>query len=229
MKSKPFYLFLLLGIVFNISACFSSNAEEKIDTSEDSAFQNLIKQFESEDRLNWQKPNKIIAMMGDLSKKTVVDLGAGTGYFAFRIATKAKKVIAIEVDQRFISFMDNVAKGLPLAMQNRFESRLAEYDDPKIQKNEVDIILLVNVYHQMQNRVAYFNDLVKMLDPEAILYVVDFKPDVEKPELDGPITNNNISDIMVVKELESAGFEIKSVDHEILPYQYIIKASPKVL
>ena len=45
----------------------------------------LRQDWESRDRLVWQKPEMVIKRLGDLSLKTVADLGAGTGFFAFRL------------------------------------------------------------------------------------------------------------------------------------------------
>ncbi len=66
-------------------------------------FDTLVKHFENPARAEWQKPEWVIEQLGDLTGKTVADIGAGTGYFAFRIARKAKKVIAIDIDERFLN------------------------------------------------------------------------------------------------------------------------------
>ena len=47
----------------------------------------------------WQKPNLVIELLGDLQDKTIADIGAGVGYFSFRLAEKANRVIAIEIDE----------------------------------------------------------------------------------------------------------------------------------
>ena len=61
-------------------------------------FDDLVADYNSHDRLIWQKPDMVINRLGDLSNKTVVDLGAGTGFFAFRVIPKAKKTIALDID-----------------------------------------------------------------------------------------------------------------------------------
>ena len=65
------------------------------------SFEDLVANFESEDRAAWQKPGSVIALLGDLQGKTVLDIGSGTGYFSFRLADKGARVVAADVDKRF--------------------------------------------------------------------------------------------------------------------------------
>jgi len=89
-----------------------------------------IKQNENKDRDVWQKPNTIIDLLGDLSEKTVADIGAGTGYFTFRLALKAEKVIAIDIEERFLEIINTFKRNLPAELQDRIETRLATPSDP---------------------------------------------------------------------------------------------------
>jgi len=69
------------------------------------SFEDLVNAFESEDREEWQKPDEVIALLGDIRGKTIMDIGAGTGYYAFRMTAKGAKVIAADVDDRFLNYM----------------------------------------------------------------------------------------------------------------------------
>ena len=68
-------------------------------------FDKLVARFEDPARAEWQKPEKIVASLEPLDRKTVADIGTGTGYFAFPIAKKAAKVIAIDIDKRFLDYI----------------------------------------------------------------------------------------------------------------------------
>lgn len=68
-------------------------------------FETLVERFESPERQNWQKPQEVIRFLGQLKNKVVLDLGAGTGYFSFRLAPLVKTVIAADVDERFLEFI----------------------------------------------------------------------------------------------------------------------------
>ncbi|NJN33299.1 MAG: class I SAM-dependent methyltransferase [Saprospiraceae bacterium] len=138
-------------------------------------FDDLVADYESRDRLIWQKPEMVIKRLGDLSQKTVVDLGAGTGFFAFRIVSKAKRVLAQDIDQRFINFMDSAKMELPTEYRIKFETRLGEMNDPKIRKGEADAVIIVNTYMYIQNRVEYMKKLRAGLAKNAMILIVDYK------------------------------------------------------
>lgn len=184
-------------------------------------FESLVADYESKERGIWQKPELVISMLGDLSDKTVADIGAGTGYFTFRLVPKAKKVIGIDIDRRFINFLDSVNVRLPATYRKRFESRLAKPDDPLLKAGEADAVVVVNTYGYIQNRVQYLKTLSKGMSPGAKLLIIDFK----KNNLPiGPPDEFKVALAQVEKELISAGFAIEKIDSETLDYQYIILA-----
>ena len=67
--------------------------------------------FSSAKRDLWQRPDLIIYHLGNLAGKTMADIGAGpVGYFSFIVAanTKVKKVLALDIDQEAIAFMEEI-------------------------------------------------------------------------------------------------------------------------
>ncbi|HEY9704705.1 MAG TPA: methyltransferase domain-containing protein [Allocoleopsis sp.] len=184
-------------------------------------FDDLVADFESKDRLIWQKPEMVIHLLGDLSDKTVADLGAGTGFFAFRIVPKAKKVIAIDIDKRFITFMDSAKNELPIELRDRFEARLVDPDDAKLKPNEVDAVIIVNTYMYISNRIDYMKKLRRGVTKGGKVLIVDYK---EKNIPVGPPVSIKISLSNVEKELREAGFSRIVADDTSLDYQYIITA-----
>ncbi|MCC6283490.1 MAG: class I SAM-dependent methyltransferase [Saprospiraceae bacterium] len=185
------------------------------------SFENLVADFESKDRGIWQKPNMVISLLGDLEGKTVADIGAGTGYFTFRMVPKAKKVIGIDIDQRFIDFMDSVKVRLDVRYRDRFETRLAKADDPLLRPEEADAVVLVNTYGYIKNRGQYLKTLWKGMAPGGRLLIIDFK----KNNLPiGPPDEFKVSLSQAERELLSSGFSIDRVDQDALDYQYIILA-----
>lgn len=188
------------------------------------SFKRIVADYESKDRVIWQKPDIVISQLGDLEGKTVVDIGAGTGYFTFRLVPKAKKVIGIDIDQRFIDFMDSVKVRLPEQFQKRFETRLAKPEDPMLQPGEADAAMIVNTYAYIEHRTDYLKVLHQGLTPKATLLIIDFK----KNDLPvGPPVQYKVSSMDVEKELTLAGFEVTKVDKITLDYQYIIVAVKK--
>ncbi|MFN0215968.1 MAG: class I SAM-dependent methyltransferase [Saprospiraceae bacterium] len=184
-------------------------------------FESLVADFEDKDRGIWQKPELVISFLGDIKDETVADIGAGTGYFAFRLVPKAKKVIGIDIDPRFIDFLDSVKVRLPLLYRDRFETRLAKFDDPLLEPNEADNVVIVNTYAYIENRPQYLKTLYKGVSPGGQLLVIDFK----KNNLPvGPPEQYKVSLAQVERELVTAGFKISKIDKDMLDYQYIILA-----
>jgi 2-polyprenyl-3-methyl-5-hydroxy-6-metoxy-1,4-benzoquinol methylase len=182
-------------------------------------FHDLVAHFEDPARAQWQKPGEVIASLGPLDGKTVADIGAGTGYFAFPLAKRAAKVIAIDIDQRFLDYIEQ-KKGTQKVGAN-VETRITAPDSPGLKPGEADLVLIVDTYHHIENRIDYLKKLKKDLAKGGVLVIVDFKKEKTPP---GPPVELRIAQESVESELESAGFTVVSTDRALLPYQYIIKA-----
>lgn len=178
------------------------------------SFEDLVKMFEDSARAAWQKPDDIVDLLGDLKGKTVMDIGAGTGYFAFRLAKKGATVIAADVDERFIEYIENKQ------VQN-VTTRLVPYDNSDLKPNEVDAVIIVDTYHHIENRIDYFKVVLKGLKKDGRLIIVDFKKE-DTPH--GPPVSHRIAADEVVHELQKAGFSSFEIEEDFLPYQYIIIA-----
>jgi ubiquinone/menaquinone biosynthesis C-methylase UbiE len=181
----------------------------------------LVEEYEAQDRVIWQQPQKVIEMLGDLEGKTVADIGAGTGYFAFRMAQEAERVIAVDVDPRFIKYMDSIALKFPKGTLKGFETRLADFDDAKLQPEEVDAVTLVNTYCYIEDRVEYFTQLQGGMKSGAKLLIVDYKKK-NLPDGQGPPKEMLLSIDQVKEELILAGYRPLEIDETTLEYQYIV-------
>ncbi len=184
-------------------------------------FETDASQYESEDRVIWQKPDLVIQQLGDVEGKTVADLGAGTGYFSRRIAYKGARVIALDIDPRAIQWMEEQKARFPAELRDRLIIRQAEPDDPKLKPGEVDMVILVNTYTYIQDRVTYFSKLRQAIRKGGIILIIDFKK-VETPF--GPRLDERIDAQQVQAEMKEAGYTILNSDEASLEYQYIIKA-----
>lgn len=242
MKRPEILLFSVLVLV-GISACRNDNpptdtpsmirekpspattgAERPAPKSGAGNFEALVADYESKDRVIWQKPGMVIAMLGDLKGKTVADIGAGTGYFTFRMVPQAERVIGVDIDPRFIAFMDSIKVRLPAQYRDRFESRLAKPDNPMLAPEEADAVVIVNTYGYIENRVQYLQTLAKGVKPGGNLLIIDFK----KNNLPiGPPDEYKVALSQVERELNAGGFEVEKVDMESLDYQYIVLAKKK--
>jgi len=183
----------------------------------------LLTQYDPPGRVVWQKPEMVIQKMGGLSDQVVADLGAGSGFFSRRLAQLAKKVIAIEVDPRFIHFMDSIKLvELKPEYQRRFETRLATPGNSNLRPGEANIILIVNTYIYIQNRVQYMKNLLSVLPEGGKVLIVDFKK--KRIPISYPPASIRLELYEVENELLAAGFSDFTSDDCSLDYQYIIVA-----
>ncbi|MBX3100929.1 MAG: class I SAM-dependent methyltransferase [Bacteroidetes bacterium] len=187
---------------------------------QDEDFETLVKRFENQERDTWQQPDKVLALMGDLRGKTVADIGAGTGYFTFRLAQRAHKTIAIDIDERFLQYIAGKNKRL-FADSLQIETRLSQANSPGLAAAEADAVIVVNTYHHIDARTEYFRLVHRGLKPGGKLYVIDFKKG-DFPM--GPPDRLKLELKQIEKELQTAGFgSVHNAPLE-LPYQFVLVA-----
>lgn len=176
----------------------------------------------------WQNPILVIKQMGDLKGKTVADIGAGPyGYFSLMLAAKSEagKVLALDIDDTAIEYIENAKKLLPKDIADKIESRKVKPDDPLLEKGEADIVLIVNTAPYFSDRVAYFKNLLNSLAPDGKVVVIDFKKRYTRgagPPIDSRVTLGDMEEA-----LRLAGYKNIKPDDRTLEYQYIIIAGGK--
>ena len=185
-----------------------------------SDFATLVARFEDPARDAWQKPDALIATLA-IEGKVVADLGAGTGYFAVRLADKAKQVIATDVDERFLAYLRGRASMLPAALREKLVFRRVGTERPGLVPEEADVVLVVNVYHHVDERLDWLRALVAGMKPGGELVIVDYKAGELE---DAPPAELRVASAKVIEELTAAGFQLVSVDDALLPRQYVVRA-----
>ncbi len=193
----------------------------KTKTKSTDILNNIDNEADPKDRDVWQHPEYVINLLGDITDQTVADIGAGTGYFSFKLLPKAKKLIAIDIDERFIKLMNQKLKAFPEDQKLKFEARLALPEDPKLGENEIQTALVVNTYIYIPNRPQYFKNLKKSLSNKGRLVIIDFK-NTELPV--GPPTSIKLSGEQIIEELKQAGYSNITLDNNLLDYQYVVVA-----
>jgi ubiquinone/menaquinone biosynthesis C-methylase UbiE len=171
--------------------------------------------FDDPERDAWQKPEAVIDLfaLGPASK--VADVGAGTGYFAVRIARRVPngRVYAVDVEPDMVRYLGERAARESLA---QITPVLASSDDAKIPE-PVDVVLIVDTLHHIDNRPAYLAKLRDALKDGGRLFVVDFTLDSAM----GPPKQHRLAPEAVVKDAEQAGLHAFPVALE-LPNQYVL-------
>ncbi|HAA14752.1 MAG TPA: SAM-dependent methyltransferase [Cytophagales bacterium] len=204
----------------SISPAYNLPASDTRQTNTD-PFGQLVDQYEAPIRLDWQQPERVLAMVEPLPGKKVADIGAGTGFFSFRLLEAGASVIAIDIDPRFLQFIEQRRDEGPDSLANKLEVRLAKPNAPPLVKEEVDGVLVVNTYNFIQNRIEYFTAVREGMKRNAWLLIVEYKPG---PLPVGPAEEEKIASSLIIQELKSAGFSEVTIETKVLPYQNIYLA-----
>jgi len=173
--------------------------------------------LEQPERQKWQRPDEVVAALGLQGSEKVVDLGAGSGYFTFRLATALPqgKVIAIDSQPEMVRHIHHrvVEEGI-----SNVEVRLAKPDDPDLPSG-VDLVFICDVLHHIPQRSNWLKKLHSEMPRGAKLAVVEFKSG-DLPE--GPPESVKISKNQMIELLKNAGFLPKEDRPSLLPYQEFI-------
>lgn len=173
---------------------------------------------EDEERTEWQNPDLVLKVLGNLSGKVVADVGAGAGYFTFKIARTAEKVIALDIDPNSLEYIKDQIS-IVGSWANNIETRLTPPDVPNLLDNEVDIVLIVNTYGYIPNKDKYLVRVLQGLKEGGQIIIIDFKSgDIPV----GPSEDNKVSLDDLAKTLVKSGFKKIQEDSKSLQYQYII-------
>ena len=220
-----------IAIILLVAACNSKNQQShehstvtvdtiKVELRE--SFDLQVRKYEDPKRQTWQDPKLVIEALGDINGLTIVDIGAGTGYFTFQMAVPAKKVIAIDIEQRFLNYIeDRKSEMYDRQLAKKIETRLTTPNTPSLFVQEVDIVLMVNTIAYIKDRSQYLKILKKGMKNNGRLIIVDYKTG-KMPV--GPNDMLKVSEADIKLALLNAGFIIDKVDNQSLQYQYLIKA-----
>lgn len=182
-----------------------------------------IGSLEDPKRDAYQKPHEVMTALNLKSGEVIADIGAGSGYFTFRIAHHVGpkgKVFAVDVSPDMIRHVNRRIRDLKTA---NVVSILADPDDPLLAEQSVNRFFICNVWHHVENPSKYLAALKKMLKPAGEIVMIDF----HKKDLPfGPPVQMKIAREDLIKQMEANGFRITK-EHTFLPYQYFLVFAPK--
>lgn len=163
----------------------------------------------------WQLPDRVIATLRLKPGHVVGDIGAGTGYFSIRLAKSkpAPQVYAVDIEPSMGSYVRERAAKEGLANVIAVQGAA---DQPNLPES-VDVILIVNTYHHIGDRVAYFRKLATSLKPGGRVAIIDFKPDSPV----GPPKEFRFPPDRFKSEMREAGYQLEG-QHTFLPRQYFL-------
>jgi arsenite methyltransferase len=129
--------------------------------------------YEGLNRDDWQQPQRVIESLQIEPGASIADLGAGSGYFTFRLAEAAGpdgRIYAVDVDEDMTSLIETKTKERGI---KNIETILAQPETPHLPPAAIDLIFTSNTYHHIEDRVRYFAALRKALRPGGRLAIIE--------------------------------------------------------
>jgi len=223
MKRSLFYLLISLSLALNFS-CQAQNKPKVADspyTSKTPDYDGIgkvymgreisfVMGFEGRDWLERQsreQEESISLALENLpisSNSVVADIGAGSGYYTFRIAPKVPegKVYAVEIQDEAIQYLQNRTKELGFS---NVVPILGAEQTPNLPANSIDLVIMVDVYHELEYPQEMLNAIKESLKPDGKILLIEYRG--EDPEVAiKPLHKMTVK--QVEKELKANGFKL---------------------
>jgi ubiquinone/menaquinone biosynthesis C-methylase UbiE len=184
-------------------------------------------ELEAPDREEWQQPIRIMDVLGIGDGSVVADLGAGSGWFTIRLASRVGPnglVLAEDVQKPMIQAIN--ARVESLGIKN-VRTVLGTASDAALPQ-PVDAVLVVDSYHEWEQPVPLLRNVAKSLKPSGRIGIVNFTKEGGGP---GPPMEERVDPDRVISDAQAAGLRLRSRE-TFLRYQYLLifeKSQPSVM
>jgi SAM-dependent methyltransferase len=169
------------------------------------------------ERESEENPTKCIEALELKEGQIVADLGAGSGYYTFRMAPKvgAKgRIFAVEIQDAMLA---ELRKRIDKDKVPNVETVKCTESDPKLPEGQVDLVLMVDVYHELAFPYEVMTAVRKALKPDGRVVLVEYRK--EDPKV--PIKEvHKMSEEQIKKEMAVVGLSHVKTDGR-LPWQHI--------
>ena len=164
-----------------------------------------------------ERTDLLLGALGVQAGDVIADVGAGTGYFSLPLARLARKgrVLAVDIQPEMLGILQRKAREAGLS---NIEPILGEEADPRLPTGAVDLVLLVDVYHELAFPFEMMERIARSLTPDGRVALVEYR--AEDPLV--PIKPlHKMSQAQVKRELKKAGLVwIETLD--LLPQQHLM-------
>ena len=173
--------------------------------------------LEREDRAQTELPQQVIRQMNLKATDVVADIGAGTGYFSFRISKVVPqgKVFAVDIQPEMLAIIEQRKKEQKIS---NVISVLGTESDTRLPENSVDVALMVDAYHEFSFPREMMQSIFKSLKPGGRVVEIEYRG--EDPEVPIKLLHK-MTVAQVRKELSAIGLIWKETK-EFLPQQHFI-------
>ena len=156
--------------------------------------------------------------MGIADGSVVADIGAGSGWFTIRLARRVGPQGLVYAEDVQSEMINAITRRVQREGLTNVRAVRGQNSDPRLPPGSLDAILVVDAYHEVEDRVTMLKNLARALKPQGRIGVVDFKLDGTGP---GPAPDERVSPDVVVRDAVKAGLRLVRQE-PFLQYQYLL-------
>ena len=174
--------------------------------------------LERPERFYQERPNILINSLLIKPNYIIADIGAGTGYFSFKLSKLVPqgKVYAVDIQEKMLGIIN---KKITNQGVKNIQTVLGTITDPKLPENKIDIAILVDAYHEFSHPKEMCNSIFKSMKIKGKLVMVEYRAEDDNI----PIKQlHKMTNSQIIKEISSCGFSWEKTDSKSLPWQHIV-------
>jgi len=176
-----------------------------------------VRWLERPERETEEAPSKVIENMKLKPTDVVADIGAGSGYFSFRLAKLVPKgkVLAVDIQQEMLNFIEGQKK---LKKIRNVETVLGTIEDTKLPEGDVDAIIMVDAYHEFSHPFEMATSMVKGLRPGGRIILIEYRGEDPAVQIK-PL--HKMTEQQCIREMKAVGMDhVETLD--FLPIQHFM-------
>lgn len=221
-KLSPAELDHLVAYLRSLRSMWPVEPQER--TREIGSVSENIAFFDRPERDADEQPDRLIEALEIPEGATVADLGAGTGYFTWRLARRVGargKVIAIDIQQRML---DLTAARVRQHELTNVQYVLATHKNPRLPEGSMDLVFIAYAYHEFADPEASMAAVRRSLKPGGRVFILEFASENRS----APASSQHKMSLEEIRaEIEPLGFELdRLLDFPRLQHGLIFKKRP---
>jgi ubiquinone/menaquinone biosynthesis C-methylase UbiE len=179
-------------------------------------------ELEGPDRDAWQRPDQIMDALQIGERSVVADLGAGGGWFTVRLARHVGPNGHVYAEDIQPEMVEAIKRRMQREGHKNVTTQRGTADDPMLPAGELDAVLIVDAYHEIEHPVALLRNVRVSLKPTGLVGIINFKKDGGGP---GPAMDERVDPEQVINDARAAGLELRKRE-SFLRYQYMLTFGP---
>lgn len=166
-----------------------------------------------------EQPEKVLDVLKLEKGQTVCDFGAGNGYFSLKMARRVGsegKVLCVDIQPQMLELLRRRARAQKVT---NIEPILCTETDPKLPANSIDLLIMVDVYHEISNPIPVMAGIHKAMKKDGRVVLVEYRG--EDPSIPiKPLHRTTVK--QMASELDAVGFRYVANKGDFLPRQHIL-------